>query len=97
MNKAITSFALVQLFEKGLIGLDNATRDHMRDLPPFEVVKDFDKTTDYDEKRPATKEVTFKHLLTHNAGLGLWFNSAQIYCLGEVKKMRPIVVLAASS
>ena len=88
MNKAVTSFGLVQLFENALIGLDNATRDHLCDLPPVEVVKDFDKTIDNYEKRPATKEVTLKHLLTHTAGFNLWFTSPQIYRLGEGKKMR---------
>ena len=88
MNKAVTSFDLVQLFEKALIGLDNATRVHICDLPPFEAVKDFDKTIDNYEKRPAIKEVTLKHLPTHTAGLALWFTSPQIYRLGEGKKMR---------
>ena len=85
MTKAVTSFGVMQLVDKGLIALDDPIRNHIRDLCPFEVFTDFSETSGKYEKRPATTEVSIKHLLTHTSGLAYWFNSAQLYHLGKEK------------
>ncbi|NDD10864.1 MAG: hypothetical protein EB086_14635, partial [Rhodobacteraceae bacterium] len=59
------------LVEKSLIEIDDPVRTHMPDLPAFEVFTSLDENTGQFKKRPAARDVTIKHLLTHTAGLAL--------------------------
>ncbi len=88
MTKAITSLCVMQLVEKSLIEIDDPIRNHMPDLPAFQVFTSFDENTGQFKTRPAARDMTIKHLLTHTAGLALWFNSPTLFNLGEGKKMR---------
>ena len=67
MTKAVNSFDIIQLVEKGLITLDDPIRHHIRDLSTFEIFTDFDDAHGKYEKRPLTTEVLILHLLSHTA------------------------------
>ena len=67
MTKPITSIALMQLYERGMFQLDDSVYRYLpawRDQRVYESGKGSDLAT-----RPADKPMTFRHLLTHTAGL----------------------------
>ncbi|KAF2674741.1 beta-lactamase/transpeptidase-like protein [Microthyrium microscopicum] len=68
MTKLITSIALLQCIEKGLIGLDEPLDKILPELTNKEIL-----TGESDGKlitKLSTKKVTARHLLTHTSGLG---------------------------
>ncbi len=58
MNKMFTSVAIVQLVERGKLSLDDPLAKFVPDFPSKE----------------AAEKIKIKHLLTHTAGLGNYFN-----------------------
>ena len=80
MTKAITSVAVMQLYEQGKIKLDQPVSDFLPDLAEVEVLEGFDA----DEKpilRPAKTPVTIRQLLTHTSGYvyDIWNANAARY------------------
>src|SRR5580658_3125882 len=76
MTKPVTSLALMQLFEQGKIGLDDAVEKYLPELKNPQVIESFDaKTGDY-KVRPAASLPTVRQVLTHTSGLGYPFTSA---------------------
>ena len=66
----MSTIAVLQCVEKGLIDLDE---DIGRILPEFadpDLLYDFDEKTDKPLIRKAKKKLTMRHLLTHSSGLG---------------------------
>ncbi len=72
MTKAITSTAVMQLVEAGRIDLDAPVSTYLPHLDELEILNE-DLST-----RPATVPITMRHLLTHTAGFGYFFNSPRI-------------------
>lgn len=69
-TKAITSTAVMMLWEEGHFQLDDPIS---RWIPEFEkvgVLKDYDKTSGQWTSEPAKRPITIRHLLTHTSGLG---------------------------
>ena len=76
MTKPITSIALMQLVERGQIGLDDPASKYLPELAELKVIESFDaKTGDY-KVRPASRPATVRHFLTHISGLAYPFTSA---------------------
>lgn len=70
-TKFMTSVALLQCVEKGLIGLDEPISRVLPELqgkPILEGVEGSKLVT-----RPSTAEISARHLITHMSGLGYWF------------------------
>ena len=69
-TKAITSTAVMMLWEEGLFRLDNPISKYIPEFKNPQLLKSFryDDTTYTTE--PANKEITIRHLLTHTSGLG---------------------------
>jgi methyl acetate hydrolase len=76
MTKAITSLALMQLVEQGRIGLDDPGETYLPELARLQVIEDFDATTGAYRLRPAARQPTVRHFLTHTSGLAYPFTSA---------------------
>lgn len=69
MTKALTSVAIMQLYEKGLIGLDDPVSKYLPEFKNMTVLQDFDDETNTYTTIPAENVMTIRHLLTHTSGL----------------------------
>ena len=75
MTKPVTSVAVMMLVQEGDIDLDAPVADY---LPAFEspqVFATFNAADKSYTSRPATSDITVRHLLTHTSGLGYAFSS----------------------
>jgi CubicO group peptidase (beta-lactamase class C family) len=68
MTKAVTTVAALQLVEQGKVELDEPVSKHLPQLARLNVLAGFDQATGKPKLRPATVQVTLKHLLTHTSG-----------------------------
>ncbi|MAZ02570.1 MAG: serine hydrolase [Sneathiella sp.] len=72
MTKPITTVALMQLYERRLVDLDDPVEKFIPSLKDMQVLRpDAKKITD---TRPAAVKPTLRHLLTHTAGFTYGFN-----------------------
>lgn len=72
MTKAITTVAILQLVEQGLLTLDEPLDRLMPELAALPILDAEGKT------HPAENVITLRQLLTHTSGLGYWFSSKVI-------------------
>ena len=71
MTKPVTSAAVMMLVEEGDVGLDDPISQYLPAFEHPEVIVTFNAQDKTFTKRPATTEITVRHLLTHTSGLGL--------------------------
>jgi methyl acetate hydrolase len=67
MTKAITSMAAMRLVEQGKLSLDWPIAEVLPELAALQVLEGFDTAGD-PILRPARRQITLRHLLTHTAG-----------------------------
>jgi len=67
MTKAITSMAAMRLVEQGKLSLDWPIAEVLPELTALQVLEGFDTAGD-PILRPARRQITLRHLLTHTAG-----------------------------
>jgi CubicO group peptidase (beta-lactamase class C family) len=70
MSKAITSTAVMMLWEEGLFQLDDPISKYIPEFKNPTVLDSFNKADMTYTVKPAGKEITIRHLLTHTSGLG---------------------------
>ena len=75
MTKPITAVAVMTLFDKGLLNIDDLVEKY---LPEFSSVFLADVSGDAINKKPLKTKPTIKHLLTHTSGI-LNGRSGEIY------------------
>lgn len=68
-TKAITSLAILQLFENGKIGLDQAVGDFIPSFYKQTVLKDFNAADTSYTTVLAKRNITIRDLLTHSSGI----------------------------
>jgi len=68
-TKAITSFGIMQLFEKGKFNLDQNISDFIPEFKNPKLIKTFNASDSSYTTVPAKREITFRDLLTHTSGL----------------------------
>ncbi len=76
MTKAFTSVAALQLIEQGAIELATPVAEVLPAFADLAVLDGFDGDTP--RLRPATRQATVRHLLTHTSGLAYSFINADI-------------------
>ncbi|HKS46620.1 MAG TPA: serine hydrolase domain-containing protein [Amycolatopsis sp.] len=76
MTKSIVAVAALQLVERGVIGLDTPTADVLPELAASHVLEGYDG--DVPRLRPVRTPVTLRMLLSHTAGAGYSFLSADL-------------------
>jgi CubicO group peptidase (beta-lactamase class C family) len=81
MTKPVTSVAVMMLVQEGDIGLDDPISRYLPSFAHPDVIVTFNPTDKSFTKRPATAEITVRHLLTHTSGLGYSFSSAILAAL----------------
>jgi len=69
-TKAITSVAVMQLFEKGYFLLDDAISKYIPAFKKPVVLQSFNKADTSFTTIPANREITIRDLLTHTSGIG---------------------------
>ena len=72
-TKAITSTAVMMLWEEGKFRLDDPISKY---IPEFENAQVLDSLIEKDSTyttKPASKEITIRHLITHTSGIGYGF------------------------
>lgn len=68
-TKAITTTAVMMLYEEGKIALDDAVSRFIPEFARPKVMKAFDKTDTSYIAEPASREITIRDLLTHTSGI----------------------------
>jgi CubicO group peptidase (beta-lactamase class C family) len=69
-TKAITSTAVMMLWEEGKFRLDDPISKYIPEFKNPQVLQSFRYADTTYTSRPANKEITIRHLLTHTSGLG---------------------------
>jgi methyl acetate hydrolase len=75
MTKAITSTAAMQLVEQGRFAVEDPVAKYLPEFAKLSVIESFDAATGAYRVRPATRQVTIRHLFTHTSGLGYGFTN----------------------
>ncbi|MBN2315348.1 MAG: beta-lactamase family protein [Sedimentisphaerales bacterium] len=69
-SKAITSTAVMMLWEEGKFKLDDPISKYIPEFKNPQVLKTFNQSDSSYTTIPANKEITIRHLLTHTSGIG---------------------------
>jgi methyl acetate hydrolase len=81
MTKPVTSAAVMMLVQDGDVGLDDPISQYLPAFEHAEVIATFNAQDKTFTKRPATTDITVRHLLTHTSGLGYAFSSSILAAL----------------
>ncbi len=68
MSKPVTSTAIMQLVEQGLINLDDPVSKYIPEFADMEVIQNFNEADSSYETAPVQNPMTIHHLLTHTSG-----------------------------
>ena len=69
-SKAITSTALMMLWEEGRLQLDDPIANWIPEFKNSGVIKTYDETNGTFTTEPTVRPITIRHLLTHTSGIG---------------------------
>ena len=73
MTKAITSVAVLKLWEDGKINLDDPIEKYIPEFKDTEILETFNEKDSSYSSKPSTKKITIRQLLTHTSGVGYDF------------------------
>ena len=73
MTKAITSIAVIKLWEEGKIGLDDPIEKYIPEFKDTKILKSFNQEDSTFTAEKVLKKITIRQLLTHTSGIGYDF------------------------
>ena len=73
MTKAITSVAVLKLWEDGRINLDDPIEKYIPEFKDTEILETFNEKDSSYSSKTSTKKITIRQLLTHTSGVGYDF------------------------
>jgi methyl acetate hydrolase len=78
MTKPITSTAIMILVDEGTLKLDDEVAKYLPNWKDPQVISKFNEADASFETRPAKRQITIRHLLTHTSGIGYGFSSPML-------------------
>ena len=78
MTKPITSVAIMMLVDEGKLRLDDEVAKYLPKYKDPLVISKFNEADASYETRPAKRQITVRHLLTHTSGIGYGFASPML-------------------
>lgn len=88
-TKLMTTIAVLQCVEKGLIDLDENIGRILTEFTEPDLLYAFDEKTDEPQMRKAKKKITMRRLLTHSSGLGYDAFEPMLMQLQQSRKQPP--------
>ena len=70
MTKAVTSLAVLMLWEEGGFNLDDPIEKYIPEFKNLKILTDFNETDSTYLSKPAKNKISIRHLLTHTSGIG---------------------------
>jgi CubicO group peptidase (beta-lactamase class C family) len=92
MTKPVTSVGVMMLYEQGKLRLDDAAGTYVAALKGREVIAAFNEKDATYTTRPAKREITIRHLLTHTSGLAYPFTSYTVLGIQEKTGQDPLAM-----
>jgi methyl acetate hydrolase len=86
MTKPITSTAIMILVDEGKLKLDDELAKYLPKWKDPQVISKFNEADASFETRPAKRQITIRHLLTHTSGIGYGFSSPMLTKIMEKTK-----------
>ena len=86
MTKPITSTAIMILVDEGKLKLDDEVAKYLPKWKDPQVISKFNEADASFETRPAKRQITIRHLLTHTSGIGYGFASPMLTKIMEKTK-----------
>jgi methyl acetate hydrolase len=75
MTKPVTSIAIMMLVDEGKLKIDDEVAKYLPKWKDPLVISRFNAADGTYETRPAKRQITIRHLLTHTSGIGYGFSS----------------------
>jgi methyl acetate hydrolase len=81
MTKPVTSVGIMMLYEQGKLRLDDPAGNYLPAYRGRPVIASFNEKDATYTTRPASREMTIRHLLTHTSGLSYPFTSPMVLAI----------------
>ena len=91
MTKSVTSVAILQLYEKGMLEFDDPVETFIPEFANPVVLNGYDAETGEYETRPASGSITLHHLLTHSSGIAYDFTHRELSAIYQREEIPSIV------
>ena len=86
MTKPITSVAIMMLVDAGKVNLDDPVSKYLPQYKGRPVIDKFNAADGSYTTRPAKREITIRHLLTHSSGIGYAFTNPTLKKIVDTTK-----------
>ena len=95
-TKAITGAAVMQLVEKGVLGLDDPAKEYAPEIAEIQVLEGFDAAGE-PLVRPPASDITVGQLMLHTAGFGYDIFNHDLIKYGEARGVPSVVTATMAS